>query len=193
LSRDVDRAARAIEEFLRAVGAPVDSDPELAQTGRRVAEAFAEDLLDGYRQDPGAILSESTASDASGLVVIAQIATATICPHHLMPATGVVHVAYLPGDRVVGFGALARLVDCYAHRLMLQEDLGRSIARALETHLEARGAAAIVDLAPTCLTARGSRRHGARAITSAYAGEIASSLELQRQVADAIRSFGVEE
>jgi GTP cyclohydrolase I len=150
-----------------------------------VAEAFANDLLRGYRDDPAAILAEATASDAPGLVVLTGIAAATTCPHHLMPATGVVHVAYLPGGRVVGLGALARIVDCFSRRLALQEDLGRSIARALITHLGARGAAAIVDLAPTCLTARGERRHGARAITVAYEGEMAENTALQHQITSA--------
>src|SRR5690606_26727611 len=121
VSADVPRAARAVEEFLRALGAPIDSDPELAETGRRVAEAFANDLLSGYAQDPKAILAESTTSPARGMVLVTGIATSTTCPHHLMPAPGVAHVGYLPGDRVVGLGALARLVDCYAHRLILQE------------------------------------------------------------------------
>lgn len=182
---DVERAARAIDEFLRAVGAPID-DPELASTGRRVAEAYAHDLLAGYREDPAQILADSTASDAPGLVVVTGIATATMCPHHLMPATGVVHVAYLPGERVVGLGALGRLVDCFARRLTLQEELGRAIARALSNDLGARGAAAIVDLAPTCLTARGDRRHGARAVTMAYEGAIAADSSLQQQIAAAI-------
>lgn len=185
LTVDLDRAAKAIDEFLRAVGAPLD-DPELASTGRRVAEAFAHDLLAGYREDPAAILADSTASDAPGLVIVSGIATATMCPHHLMPATGVVHVAYLPGERVVGLGALARLVDCFARRLILQEDLGRAIAGSLERDLGARGAAAIVDLSPTCLTARGDRRHGARAITMAYTGAIAEQASFQEQIAVAI-------
>jgi GTP cyclohydrolase I len=179
---DLERAAALIDEFLRVVGAPVD-DPELASTGRRVAEAYAHDLLSGYREDPAAILADSTASNAPGLVIVRGVATSTMCPHHLMPATGQVHVAYLPSDRVVGLGALARLVDCYARRLVLQEDLGRSIARSLMQDLGARGAAAIVDLSPTCLTSRGDRRHGARAITMAYEGAIADDPSLQQQIA----------
>lgn len=181
MARDVDlaRAARAVEEFLRAIGAPVDSDPELRETGRRVAEAYAHELLAGYDADPRAILAESTSSTAQGMVLVTSIATATTCPHHLMPATGVAHVGYLPGARVVGLGQIARLVDCYAHRLILQEDLARSIARALVEHLGARAAGVVLDLAPACLTARGGRRSGARAITSAYEGPEAEVLRAQ--------------
>jgi GTP cyclohydrolase I len=183
---DLERAAKAIEEFLRAVGAPVDRDPELRETGRRVAEAFAGDLLAGYAQDPAAILASSTASDARGMVLVTSIATSTTCPHHLMPASGVAHVAYLPGSRVVGLGALAQLVDCYARRLALQEDLGRAIARALVEHPGARAAGVILDLSPSCMTARGGRRHGSRAITSAFEGPLAE--ELAREMPLAVAS-----
>lgn len=171
-SPDLDRASRAVEDLLDALGTPVDSDPELAGTGRRVAEAFANELLVGYSMDPAEILTEATSSTTSGLVVVTGVATTTMCPHHLLPASGVVHVGYLPGERVVGLGSLARLVECYARRLILQEDLGQRIADALVEHLGARGAGVIVDLAPSCMTARGVRQAGARAVTWAFAGSM---------------------
>ncbi|MGF1464645.1 MAG: GTP cyclohydrolase I [Sandaracinaceae bacterium] len=170
---DLSAAAAAIEAFLRAVGAPVDEDPELAGTGQRVAEAYVDDLLAGYRMDPAEILAESTASTAPGWVLLRSVATSTTCPHHLMPASGVAHLGYRPRERVVGLGALARLVDAFAHRLVLQEDLGQCIADALVAHLDAYGAGVVLDLAPTCMTARGERRHGARAVTTAFAGSAA--------------------
>jgi GTP cyclohydrolase I len=185
---DLSRAAEAIEEFLRAVGAPIDRDPELSGTGRRVAEAFAHDLLSGYREDPAAILAESTTSDARGMVLVTSLATSTTCPHHLMPAPGLAHVGYLPGSRVIGLGALGRLVDCYAHRLILQEDLGRAIALAIVEHLGAQAAGVVLDLAPACMTARGDRRHGARAITAAYEGPLATDLRSQMSLAIAGRA-----
>lgn len=188
--RDLEGAARAIEAFLRAVGAPIGDDPELEGTGRRVAEAWADDLLSGYAADPAHILSDATASDAPGLVVVTDLAAATMCPHHLMPASGVVHVGYFPGERVVGFGALGRLVDALSRRLRLQEDLGRDIAEALVEHLGARGAGAVVDLAPTCMTARGDRRHAARATTLAFAGSMSHDPSLQQQLLSAIQITG---
>lgn len=169
--RDLERAARAVEDFLDALGLPVGDDPELVGTGKRVAEAFALDMLSGYAMDPAAILAETTATKAPGNVLVTGIATTAICPHHLLPATGVVHVGYEPGGKVVGLGALGRLVHCYARRLILQEDLGQRIVEALVTHLGARAAGCVVDLSPTCMVARGGRLHGARAITTAFAGE----------------------
>ena len=182
---DLPRAARAIEDFLAAVGAPED-DPELKGTGARVADAFANDLLSGYDLDPKTILSDRAGSRAPGLVLITSVATTTICPHHLLPASGVTHVGYWPGDGVVGLGAIARLVDCYARRLALQEDLGQQIADALVTHLGARAAGAVVDLSPACMTARGERRHGSRAVTTAFAGAATSDAALRAELLAAI-------
>lgn len=166
---DLDRAAAAIEAFLRAIGAP-EGDPELVGTGRRVAEAFVHDLLSGYAADPAQILAETTATRAPGMVLVTRIPTTAMCPHHLLPATGVVHVGYEPTERVAGLGAIARLVQCHARRLVLQEDLGQRVVDDLVMHLGARAAGCIVDLAPTCMIVRGGRQHGARAITTAFAG-----------------------
>lgn len=169
-ARDLPRAARAVEELLRAIGAPVDEDPELRGTGERVASAWSEELLAGYSMDPATILADATASSSSGLVVLANLPATTMCPHHLMPASGVAHIGYLPGSRVVGFGAIGALVDCFTRRLALQEDAARNIAEALAKELDAPFAAALLDLDPSCATARGDRRHGARALTLSFAG-----------------------
>jgi GTP cyclohydrolase I len=179
---DLDRAARAIEEFLDAVGAPVGQDPELEGSGAKVAEAFGHDLLAGYRMDPATILGETTATRAPGLVVLTDVPTTAVCPHHLMPAEGVVHLGYLSRAHVVGFGALGRLVDCFARRLILQEALTQSIADALVEHLGARGAGCVADLTPSCITARGGRRHGAQAVTTAFAGEMQQDAAMRREL-----------
>lgn len=183
---DLERAARAIEAFLDALGHPVDSDPELAETGSRVALAFATELLDGYSMDPERILADTTATDAPGMVVVTNVLTTAMCPHHLLPAPGVVHVGYLPNDRVVGLGALGRLVGCYARRLALQEDVGRNIASALVDVLGARGAGVVLDLAPTCLTTRGGRHHGARAVTHAFSGALNDDAGLRAEFLAAV-------
>lgn len=180
MATDLDAAATAIEQFLAALGHDVGSDPELQGTGRRVAEAFANELLAGYAMDPKSILAETTTTRARGLVVLCNIHTTAICPHHLLPAPGVVHVGYLPGERVVGLGSLARLVDCHARRLVLQEDLGEAVVHSLVEHLGAEAAGIVVRLHPTCVSARGSRQHAAEAVTSAYAG--AASAEFRREL-----------
>ncbi len=184
---DLARAARAIHDFLAALGVPGD-DPELASTGDRVARAFAEDLLAGYRANPRTILADRTASRSRGMVIVTQLPLVTMCPHHLLPAVGRAHVAYLPDAAVVGLGALASLVDCFARRLILQEDLADRVVDALVEHLGARGAACVLDLEPTCLTGRGERRHGARAVASAFRGAFESDPSSRDELFTAIRS-----
>jgi len=169
---DRARAAAAIDEFLRALGLSPERDPELAQTAELVTAAYADDLLIGYAMEPALILGESLSASSSAIVALRDIQTSVMCPHHLMPASGVVHVAYAPRDRIVGLGAISRLVTCFSRRLILQETLVQSIADALVVHLGAHGAGCVADLAPACLSARGERCHGVRAVTSASAGEM---------------------
>jgi GTP cyclohydrolase I len=182
------RLAAAVEQFLDALELPADvrAGADLADTPRRVAEAWREELLDGYRLDPASVLDDSMPASGRDLVALTGIDYHSMCPHHLLPSRGVAHVAYVPGERVVGFGQLARLVDCFAHRLVLEEDLARSVADALVAHLGARGAACALDAEHTCLTVRGERRRHARAHAQAFAGAMAGDRALQRQFLAAI-------
>lgn len=170
---DRAKAAAAIEAFLEALGHPASSDPELRETGARVAEAYLDELLVGYKMSPAAILKETCGvdGDAGGVVVLANVQTTVMCPHHLLPATGVVHVGYLPGDALVGLGALGKLVQCHARRLALQEDVCRDIARSLVLHAGARAAGCMADLAPQCVRARGDCQAQARSVTVGWAGD----------------------
>lgn len=159
-------------ELLRALGFSPEREPDLSKTAQLVADAYADELLVGYRLDPAQILAQGVGAASAELVAVRDIQATVMCPHHLMPASGVVHLAYAPSDRVVGFGALARLVTCFTRRLTLQETLVQSIANALVAHLGARGAACAAVLSPTCLTARHEDCHAARAISVASAGEM---------------------
>jgi len=190
---DRARAAAAITEFLRALGFDPDHDADLANTARLVTDAYADELLVGYRLDPIDILANHVSTSGSDLVAVRDIRTTIICPHHLMPASGVVHVAYAPAGRVVGFGALARLVTCFARRLTLQESLVESIAQALCTQLGARGAGCVAELSPTCLTARTERCDVAHAVSVASAGEMSPGRSLHAAfVATLLRGSAAE-
>jgi GTP cyclohydrolase I len=171
----VDRAAaaRAIVAFLRALGHDPDREPELADTGRRVADAWADELLAGYAVDVDALLEENliAANERQPeIVAVRDVPVTTICPHHLLPARGSGVVMYAPGDRLIGVGTLAALVDAYARRLSLQERVGEDVVTALGKHLKPRWAACQLVLEHGCMTARGERAHGARVETLAFAG-----------------------
>jgi GTP cyclohydrolase I len=173
----VDRkaAARAVEDFLRALGQEIEGD--LAGTGERVADAWADDLLEGESIDAAAILREgaieATAHERGGLVVIRDLSVTTMCPHHLLPGHGTGLIAYLPGERVAGIGTLAHVLDALARRLTLQERIGGQLVDLLVSELGARGALCKLALTHTCLVARGMRKAGAVVETVAVAGAFA--------------------
>jgi GTP cyclohydrolase I len=173
----VDRraAARAIEDFLRALGHVPEGD--LEGTGERVADAWADDLLEGESIDAAAVLREGSidADVHAGLVVIRDLAVTTMCPHHLLPAFGDAVVAYLPGDRIAGIGTLAHVVDALSRRLTLQERIGADVAALLVRELGARGALCRLALTHTCLVARGERKAGAIVETVAVSGTFAQA------------------
>jgi GTP cyclohydrolase I len=170
-----------VATFLDALGLPpeVRRHPEVAGTPRRVAEAFLGEMVDGYGSDPAAILADGISQARGDLVAVTGIDFHAVCPHHLLPYHGMAHVAYVPAGRVVGFGQLARLVDCFAHRLVIEEELARNVAEALMRHLGARGAACLLDAEQLCLTVRGARRRGARAHAQCFRGLLESDRGLR--------------
>lgn len=172
----IDRRAAetAIAEFLRALGHDPRADPELAETPARVTEAFADELLSGYGVDVAELVRTGSAEAKAGAAVVAlrDIDVATVCPHHLMPGIGRAHVVYRPGARLLGLGAIARLVDACSRRLALQETIAHDVVGALMTHAGARGAYAELTLTHGCLSARGACQTRARATTFALAGEL---------------------
>jgi GTP cyclohydrolase I len=171
---DRDGAARAIFSFLEALGYDT-SAPALADTPARVAAAFIDELLQGERLDVGELIrsgSEPMVGKPPGLVLVKDIAVTTICPHHLLPAVGHATVAYLPGERLLGLGAIARLVDACGRRLALQETVGETVVQALVAHAGARGAFCRLELLHTCLSARDTAHSAARLVTLAHAGAL---------------------
>lgn len=174
---DPSAARAAIRALLRAVGAPVESDPELAETPERVADMLLEELLDGYRVDVPSLLKDGVSTSEPGLVVLRDVRFTFVCPHHLLPSVGRAHIGYLPGPRVVGLGTIVKVVEAFAHRLVLQETLGQNIADALVQHLSARGAAIVIQGAHSCLSARGQEQRDATVVTTAFAGALAEGPE----------------
>jgi GTP cyclohydrolase I len=174
--RVVDRAAaeRAIRAFLEALGYET-STAELAETPKRVTEAFASELLAGEQVDLAALVrdgSDVIADAPPGLVLVRDVPVTCICPHHLMPAVGKATVAYLPGKRLLGLGAITRLVDAAGRRLALQEAVGQAIVSALVDHAGARGACCRLELLHTCLAARDGTKPDTRLVTVSEGGAL---------------------
>lgn len=178
MSIDRAAAARAIGDFLKALGFDSQQYPDLVGTPERVADAFHEDLLRGHSVDVRQLLRNGSCdappSAKSGPVAVAGIAVATVCPHHLLPALGVANVVYLPGAALLGIGTITALVDAFARRLTLQEAIGQNVVDALVEHAGAHGAYCELALEHACLRGRGERQANALVRSSARAGQYAS-------------------
>lgn len=178
MSGAVDResAERAIAAFLEALGYDT-RDPQLAGTPARVVQAFSTELLRGANVDLRALVqdgSEPSHSPGTGLVIVRGIRAVTLCPHHLLPGLGAAVVAYLPGARLMGLGAIARLVDACSRRLTLQEHIAENVVQALMDFAGARGAYCQLELLHTCLATRGAEEPDARLVSVARKGELAT-------------------
>lgn len=174
---DRKAAASAIEDFLRAIGhEPVG---ELAGTGERVADAWLGELLHGYTVDPVSVLKAGSiempgcSASSGALVTLRDMAVMTMCPHHLLPAYGTSLVAYLPGRCVAGLGTIAQVVDAFARRLALQEQIGAQVAELLVKELGAAGALCKLSLTHMCLALRGEKKERSLVETLSFAGSFA--------------------
>ncbi|MGH9054384.1 MAG: GTP cyclohydrolase I FolE [Acidimicrobiales bacterium] len=164
---DIPRAARAVGELLDALG--VDrSDESLTGTPARVARAYAEML------SPEPFVATTFPNDEvyDELVVVSNIAFSSLCEHHLLPFTGVAHVGYLPGARLVGLSKLARAVTHFSRKLQVQERLTKQVADWLVATLHPRGVGVVVEAEHTCMSVRGVRAAGSVTRTSALTGRV---------------------
>ncbi|MGY1697749.1 MULTISPECIES: GTP cyclohydrolase I FolE [unclassified Geodermatophilus] len=162
---DVPAAQRAVAELLRALGRD-PAAPHLADTPRRVAEAYAE-LLTGR---PFALTTFPNDEGYDELVVATGIPVVSLCEHHLLPFTGVAAIGYLPGERILGLSKLARVLDSFARDLQVQERLTQQVADWLRDALDPRGVGVVIAAEHQCMSLRGIRATGSRTTTSALHG-----------------------
>lgn len=165
--RSVDLAAaqRAAADFLAALGIDLDEDG-LRETPARMARAYAE--LFGPR--PMRLTTFANAEGYDELVMARGIPFRTVCEHHLLPFSGVAHVGYLPGERILGLSKLARLVEHFAARPQTQERLTKQVADCLAARIGPRGAGVVLEAEHSCMTLRGVRAIGSMTVTSALHG-----------------------
>lgn len=168
-----DEAEAAVRTLIAWAG----DDPAregLLDTPKRVTKAFGE-FFAGYEQDPAETLKR-TFKEVGGyddIVLVKDIPFSSHCEHHMVPFVGKVHIAYLPHDGVVGLSKLARLVEIFARRLQVQENMTAQIIDAINDHLNPRGAAVMVEAEHMCMSMRGVRAHGASTITQRFTGVFA--------------------
>ena len=174
---DLAAAEQAALALLRAIGADVDS-PDLVGTPRRVAASFAELVT------PAVFTATSFPNEGpyAELVVVRDISFHSLCMHHLLPFFGQAHVAYLPGERIIGISKLARVVESFARDLQLQERMTLQIADWLERELRPRGVGVVLSAEHTCMTIRGVLQPGARTVTSALRGSLRNDASTRQEL-----------
>lgn len=166
----VDYAAieKAVREILKAVG----EDPErdgLLDTPARVARMYGE-MFAGLHLDPARHLEMTFSESYDEMVLVRDIMFNSMCEHHLMPFTGVAHVAYVPNGKITGLSKIARVVDEVARKPQVQERMTQEIADLMMTKLNSAGVAVVVSAEHSCMSLRGIRKPGSLTVTSALRG-----------------------
>lgn len=151
----------------------IGEDPNregLKDTPNRIARAWKNELFAGYQQKPEDLLTVFDNDGYNQIVLLKDIEVFSMCEHHLLPFSGVAHVAYIPDKKVIGISKLARLVDMYARRAQIQERLGEQIVGALMEHLQPIGAACVIEAVHMCMRMRGCSKQHPTMVTSSLRG-----------------------
>ena len=179
---DIEKAQAAVRLLLEAIG----EDPEregLIETPKRVAQMYAE-LLAGYEETPETHLSKTFNVENNDIVIERDIPFYSLCEHHLLPFFGSVHIAYIPCGKVAGLSKLARLVEMYARRLQLQEQMTTQIAQSLIEYLPSKGVMVVAEAEHLCMSMRGVKKPGTQTRTMACRGVFAEDTALRQSTLD---------
>jgi len=167
-----------MEDLIRELLIRLGEDPEregLRDTPKRV-EASWRFLTQGYTQDPQVVINDAIFNDdCNHMVIVRDIELYSLCEHHLLPFFGRCHIGYIPQGRVFGISKIARLVDCYARRLQLQERLTQQIAHIIRDALNPEGVGVVVEAKHLCMMMRGVEKQSALMVTSTMLGSFHDS------------------
>ena len=180
-------AEAAVDVLLRWIGENPAREG-LAGTPGRVVRAWSE-FCSGYDEDPAQMLAR-TFEEVEGyddMVMLRNIRLESHCEHHLVPILGSAHIAYMPDRRVVGISKLARVIDSFARRLQTQETLTAQVAETIQSVLQPKGVAILIDAQHQCMTTRGVRKPDVSMITTRFTGVFQTDKDLQRRFLDQAR------
>ena len=173
-------------EILRLLGEDPDREG-LLKTPERYAKAL-QFLTKGYGEDGASILrSAMFEEDYSQMVLVKDIDLSSTCEHHLMPFIGKAHVAYIPNGRITGLSKIARVVECYARRLQVQERLTVQIRDCIEETLKPLGVAVVIEASHTCMSLRVVQKAGSITVTSAFSGAFLKSERTRNEFLNLIK------
>ena len=173
MNRLADKKIDSIEQAYRDLLEAIGENPErqgLIKTPARAARAL-EFLTQGYRQSVAEIVNDAIYdSDASEIILVKDIELYSMCEHHLLPFIGRAHVAYIPNGKVIGLSKMARMVDVFARRLQIQENLTTQVADALMDVLSPEGVAVVIEAKHLCMMMRGVEKQNSIMKTSCLLG-----------------------
>ncbi len=156
-------------DLLETIGEDKDRDG-LKLTPHRVARSM-QFLLQGYEQDPDEVIQNALFDEKySEMVIVKDIELYSMCEHHMLPFYGKAHIAYIPGEKIVGLSKIARVVDIFARRLQVQERLTNQILDALDRNLKPMGVAVVIEAQHMCMMMRGVQKQNSITTTSAFRG-----------------------
>lgn len=182
---DEEKIQKAVTMILEAIG----ENPEregLRETPQRVARMYAE-LTSGYNDSAKTHLSKVFTAENAEVVLEKDITFHSLCEHHMLPFFGKVHIAYIPNGKVVGLSKLARVVETFARRLQIQEQMTNQIADAINYELSPKGVFVIIEAEHTCMTMRGIKKIGSKTVTVATRGEFKDNLQMQKNIQELIK------
>jgi len=164
-----DNFEQSIENILSHIGEDKNREG-LEKTPSRVKKAY-EFLCSGYKQNPKEIIEQALFTSTNDeMVVLKDIEFYSLCEHHMLPIIGKAHIAYIPNGKVVGLSKIPRVVDIFARRLQIQEQMTEQIADALNTYLKPKGVAVVLDARHMCMEMRGVQKISSTTVTSALRG-----------------------
>jgi GTP cyclohydrolase I len=176
----------AYASLIAAIGEDL-SRPGLDKTPHRAAEAFKY-LNKGYTENLDTIVNGAIfPSDNDEMVIVKDIELYSLCEHHLLPFIGKAHVAYLPSGKVIGLSKIARIVDMFARRLQIQENLTKQIADAILSVTEAKGVGVIIEAQHMCMMMRGVEKQNSRMKTSVMLGQFRNNPQTRSEFLSLLR------
>ncbi len=178
---NLQKIADGVRLILEGIGEDTGR-PGIAETPQRVAEMYAE-ICGGLYENPQAEMKVLPSEAHEEIVLVKDISLHSICEHHLIPFTGVAHVAYIPQDgRIVGLSKLARIVDIFARRPQVQERITTQVADLLYGEpLQPQGVLVVIEAVHLCMTMRGIKKPGATTVTSALRGIFSTDANLRAE------------
>jgi GTP cyclohydrolase I len=173
-----------IESAVQTILTHVGEDPYregLLRTPHRVARMYDE-LLAGYKVDPVALINDALFDvEYDEMIVVKDIEFFSMCEHHMLPFHGHAHVAYLPGEKIIGLSKIPRIVEMFARRLQVQERMTRQIAELIEDVLNPRGAAVVIEGSHMCSMMRGVKKEHPKMVTRTLLGQFKDDKETRRE------------